>query len=1515
MARKKTLLFLKFFFLYSVLLNAVQAAEKSSLTFVIDDTGSMTDDIDAVKSGANAIFDTVINSNISQIEDFVLVTFNDPTYDHRITTTDRDDFKSALANIRVHGGGDCPEKALSGIELGLQESRPGSLLYFFSDASATDPDKHEAVKSLAQSKGIQVVFVLTGDCKGSYNEGNEKVYHQLAKETSGQVFNLRKNEVGEILTYVKTQINNRKEILLTEEFPSGTHEKNFEVDSKMKELVISVSGDNPELVITGPDGIAPPTRTESSTSTFLIVTVTEVKPGTYNAKVTSSSRNSIKVTAETTVHFRHGFNTFRPTSVADTVTKPLPGVPSYISIKLESDGPVDVALDRVQIMDLNHNVLLERTLELVDREKQFYIAKTAVVPPDQMFRVAIIGHDVKTNNKLIRISLTPIELQKPVRDEAIKSPTVTLIGDTKINAEYNETLVVKCKVSGYPKPKVIWQRSDGIELKSMLAQVELPFDYLSILTIPRVTQNYTYYCVARNDHGGDSTHVQVQTIRKVYYNLLERPRGTTVGVNNEATFVCEVDASPPAVINWFKDDRRIVDSHYVKISSNHSVLVIKQVQPRDEGKYYCEAIHERKPHRYRFEVQVSGTEVPVIDKAISEIRVTEGSEVNIPCKIIHGTPTPTRQWAILEPNGKENWLDTDTEHILLKSVSKNVKYRCEAYNDLGNDYHIIDVIVNFAPKVVVEGDTDKLANVNENVIMDCEVEGEPYPTVKWFLNDTELVRTGRYNPDYDGHGFNFIATEKDAGSYTCMATNELGTANKTVELHIFGPATIDPPEESRLEVKVGEHQKLKCNVHGNPKPEVQWVFYSMNPNIASKTIRSNGDDNELLLKRVQIDDSGIYTCVATNVGGSSNITYEVDVLSPPNIENVYPVKTLTAVIGDMVLRLPCKVTGNPKPEVTWKTDHLNIATGTEWYDKEDDNTLIIKDVDKFSARRYICYARNRLGHAQDWYDVNVEEYPRPGIPTKTVRVQHGSWSTLTCDIKHKITDRVLWFKNGKKVESEMQKHHITNAQSSDAGIYTCRVSNFEKSQTGTLAVIVGSAPRFIYPDDKEPIIFDERQAAVMDCLAVGNPQPEVTWWHDARQIPIYGMEYILDMKVSNIGQYFCLVKNEFGLVQRKFTIVTRECWLDIQSDMNGNQPLMLTPEQKWPTFETSEGILRIPSGETVLLLCPSSFKKFNTTGAYATCQQQSLIVDGKPFKFSELECNKNVRLGRRKTRTHCLMKDPTSRIEKIGYWVGSKFFKVYEVCLDMKTKVPYYAKHEIHHSLANVEPTAPNWPKLGPRLRKIDEMYDCDVQVNISAVLRTWSHKEDKCCFSKRPLVNARDVTPGLPQMSTYSALNLVPHWSTCNTQNWESVERNVRALTKVTNDALRVWTGIADQLQKAGRSISIVDMNGVGQAVPKYLWKVVQDPSTKASVAIIQLNIPDLTPTEALKQMFCTDICNKIEWMRSETWRDVTKGFTFCCAIKDFEKRLGYRGVFDSGEGKVLYDVTDLLDRVKSMG
>lgn len=65
------------YFLVLYIRLVVGQMDKISLTFVIDDTGSMQGDIDQVKEGVNLIFDSVTKSKDSPIADFIIVTFND----------------------------------------------------------------------------------------------------------------------------------------------------------------------------------------------------------------------------------------------------------------------------------------------------------------------------------------------------------------------------------------------------------------------------------------------------------------------------------------------------------------------------------------------------------------------------------------------------------------------------------------------------------------------------------------------------------------------------------------------------------------------------------------------------------------------------------------------------------------------------------------------------------------------------------------------------------------------------------------------------------------------------------------------------------------------------------------------------------------------------------------------------------------------------------------------------------------------------------------------------------------------------------------------------------------------------------------------------------------------------------------------------------------------------------------------------------------------------------------------
>ncbi|VVD04965.1 unnamed protein product, partial [Leptidea sinapis] len=157
----------------------------------------------------------------------------------------------------------------------------------------------------------------------------------------------------------------------------------------------------------------------------------------------------------------------------------------------------------------------------------------------------------------------------------------------------------------------------------------------------------------------------------------------------------------------------------------------------------------------------------------------------------------------------------------------------------------------------------------------------------------------------------------------------------------------------------------------------------------------------------------------------------------------------------------------------------------------------------------------------------------------------------------------------------------------------------------------------------------------------------------------------------------------------------------------------------------------------------------------------------------------------------------------------------------------------------------------------------------------------------------------GLTQVTTFDYLNVVPQWNFCGitSNNWDEIEWRTRKLTRLV-DKIVVWTGTEEILEhymynKQSIKVDLSDSQGNRINVPKYLWKVVNNAAVKSSVAIIQINIPFLTQQEAASHVRCKDICDQIEWLGDANWRDVNKGYTYCCGVIDFEEAFKYNNRF----------------------
>lgn len=159
-----------------------------------------------------------------------------------------------------------------------------------------------------------------------------------------------------------------------------------------------------------------------------------------------------------------------------------------------------------------------------------------------------------------------------------------------------------------------------------------------------------------------------------------------------------------------------------------------------------------------------------------------------------------------------------------------------------------------------------------------------------------------------------------------------------VTLTVHTQPIIDGNEETiERKVHVNDSVTLPCPATALPPPTRIWSYegqklenlglsinvsfalFVVNHFLLQYRIDSNGS---LILPVVELDYTGTYTCLVSNLAGDDSINYSLDVFEKPKIISEVP-GTIDAVKGHTV-EIPCKATGIPDPDRTWEKDGIRV---------------------------------------------------------------------------------------------------------------------------------------------------------------------------------------------------------------------------------------------------------------------------------------------------------------------------------------------------------------------------------------------------------------------------------------------------------------------------------------------------------------------------------------------------------------------------------------------------------------
>ncbi|XP_023343940.1 uncharacterized protein LOC111713331 [Eurytemora carolleeae] len=354
---------------------------------------------------------------------------------------------------------------------------------------------------------------------------------------------------------------------------------------------------------------------------------------------------------------------------------------------------------------------------------------------------------------------------------------------------------------------------------------------------------------------------------------------------------------------------------------------------------------------------------------------------------------------------------------------------------------------------------------------------------------------------------------------------------------------------------------------------------------------------------------------------------------------------------------------------------------------------------------------------------------------------------------------------------------------------------------------------------------------------------------------------------------------------------TESCLIPLDSSDWKHKPLFYTQNRDW-IYPDAGRILRVVSGETILLSCPGSSLIYSSSPSLLVlCKGTELQVKNTKVRESQLGCVKPPRNEERRTGEPCGPLQ-VGEIVELGYKEDFSFKPVLSFCHEVDSEQTYYTQHTLRGSTLqfnSIDQTRPAF-KEGKLFYK-----------KISASATYSQRNQEKVLTSilgqdrSRELLNSSFLARGhlAPdadflyqdwQDATYYYGNIAPQWQSINNGNWRRLENSIRTKGKKLYRDLEIFSGTLGILQVNGETgLQEIWLGTDGSKkyipVPEYFFKIIVDSVESKSIGIFCTNNPFLERV-LRSTVLCTDICDETGWGDKFKNRfEVGDGLIFCCS------------------------------------
>ncbi|CAF1149884.1 unnamed protein product [Rotaria sp. Silwood1] len=384
-----------------------------------------------------------------------------------------------------------------------------------------------------------------------------------------------------------------------------------------------------------------------------------------------------------------------------------------------------------------------------------------------------------------------------------------IINDENIQ-EYQTVKLICSSLNGNPSPQYTWYRN-GTLLTSLNQQVSTT-DNSSIYTfnVSRFDNQVKYECQISNQALANPLRV-VQYLHvkyRPYVEILAQPslfktNEKLIGIeSNEQRLTCLIDANPAVTsVYWTVNNTNII--------SREINVYLSRLTSEQSGVYTC--VVENAIGKVNRSIYLDVQYGPRVYTMESRVIVNRSNSAILRC-YVDSNPSPYQ--IIWFKNGYEIFRQNQLSDLRIDHVERNDSglYTCMIYNRLYNNVtqngsSIIEVIVQSRP--ILETTYSKIAaEIGQTITLICRVSGQPKPNIFWKRNE-QIMNCDEIVDDKCFLRL-FHITQKDFGSYQCIAENLLGREEWTYTIVSRGKP------ETPYDIRVSEITSSSFKIQFSP---------------------------------------------------------------------------------------------------------------------------------------------------------------------------------------------------------------------------------------------------------------------------------------------------------------------------------------------------------------------------------------------------------------------------------------------------------------------------------------------------------------------------------------------------------------------------------------------------------------------------------------------------------------------------------------------------------------------------